>query len=88
MTTWLQSALHKEPLRRGVKTSSFETAPFLSVMEHNLNTLVTESETYNSQMYGHNAGHNAGQSVSYTEYIVIGEQLQLTPIFPMPTYVA
>ena len=84
MTTWLQSALHKEPLRRGVKTSSFETAPFLSVMEHNLNTLVTESETYKSQMYG----HNAGQPVSYTEYLVIGEQLQLTPIFPMPTYVA
>ncbi|CAI8028303.1 Inhibitor of nuclear factor kappa-B kinase subunit alpha [Geodia barretti] len=43
VTTWLQSALHKEPLRRGVKTSSFETAPFLSVMEHNLNTLIVSA---------------------------------------------
>jgi inhibitor of nuclear factor kappa-B kinase subunit beta len=43
VTSWLQSALHKEPLRRGVKTSSFETAPFLSVMEHNLNTLIVSA---------------------------------------------
>ena len=40
MTSWLQMSLHKDPLRRGAKTSVTECAPCLTDMEHNLNTLV------------------------------------------------
>ena len=45
VTSWLQTALHKDPLKRGVKTSASETAPCLSVMEHNLNSLVGNEDS-------------------------------------------
>ena len=48
VTSWLQMALHKDPQRRGTKTSATDCAPCLADMERNLDTLVW-----------HGGGHHA-----------------------------
>ena len=40
VTSWLQMALHKDPQRRGTKTSDMDYAPCLTDMERNLDTVV------------------------------------------------